>query len=448
VAAPVETRYVKTGGVHLAYQVLGDGPIDILLVNTWVQHVELWWDLPGVAFFYRRLAGLGRLVLFDRRGTGLSDPVPVDALPDLDAQVGDVVAVLDAAGVERAAVLGFAEGGQLALALAAARPERVERLVLFAALARTLEAPDYPWGTPSAVIEALHQQSEEQWSAGQDSLSAMLAPSRAGDAAFRAEVARLTRLAVRAGAMGALFRQTAATDVRPLLSSVRCPTLVLHRADDLMVAAAHGRYLAEHIPGARYVELPGGDHLFFTGDAGSLLEEIEEFLTGRRGVTEPDRVVATVLFTDIVGSTAQAAEVGDRQWRQLLDEHDRIVRRELSRFGGREVDHTGDGFFAVFAGPGQAIRCARSLAEAMVGTGLGVRTGMHTGECEVRGDNYGGLAVHIGARVAATAQAGEIVVSSTVRELLMGSPELEFVDRGEHTLKGIPGAWRLYAVER
>jgi class 3 adenylate cyclase len=442
-----ETNYAENGGVHLAFQTLGDGPPDILLINTWVQHVELSWDIPELDRFLRRLATLGRLIVFDRRGTGLSDSVSMTDLPDSEAQVGDALAVLDAVGSERAVVFGLTEGGQIACLLAATAPARCQALVLAATVARETSAPDYPWGAAEEVLLGLVSTAAETWLSGQNQMNVMLVPSRADDAKTLDSLTRYGRSAVRPGAVAHYFRQSVLADVRHVLPDISVPTLVIGIAEDVFAPAGAVRYMADQIPDARYVELPGADHIVYFAHADAIVEEIEEFLTGSRAGDDPDRVVTTLLFTDIVGSTVRAAALGDRQWRQLLDTHDGAVRRQLQRFGGREVNTAGDGFFATFDGPAKAIRCAYALLDAVAGIGLEIRAGIHTGECEVRGDSFGGLAVHIGARVGALAAASEVLVSSTVKDLLAGS-DFRFEDRGEHELKGVPGRWRVFVASR
>jgi class 3 adenylate cyclase len=435
---PPVTRYALKEDVHLAYQTLGDGEEDILFVDTWVHHVEAVWDVPDFARLLRRLSSFGRLIHFDRRGTGLSDPVPLDRLPDFDEQVADVVAIMDAAGSERAAIVGTNDGTLVALMLAAAHPERCRSLVLFAPTARhELQA------TPAvqdfdAVLDLIAKDVDD---AGLD----WLAPSRLGDEAFDRQMNRLQRNAVRPGPMRHYFRQTFESDVDEILPTIRVPTLVLNRAENRVVSSRESRHVADAIPDATFVELPGSDHLLFSQDLDRVLDELEEFLTGARFGRDPDRLLATLLFTDIVDSTSLAAETGDRPWRDILDRHHRLVRSELERFGGREIVTTGDGFFAWFSSPTQAVRCALSLTDGVRALGIEIRAGVHTGEVEVRGDDLGGLAVHIGARVTAAAAPGEVLVSSTVRDLLAGS-DLSFVDRGEHELKGVPGTWRLSAA--
>ena len=441
------TEYARNGEVHLAYQVLGEGPLDIVVIESWVHHVEAFWEIPELARQRRRLASLGRVIIFDRRGTGMSDPVALDRLPDLETQVADICAVMDAAGSTRAAILGLAEGGPLAVLLAASLPERCRALVLFNTAARLSAAPDYPWGAPEERLLEIVRRQAESWATGDGDHLVHLAPSRVDDPRFTEQLVHLGRGAVSPGAVAHYFRQTVLTDVRDLLPAIQAPTLVLQRAHDQIAGPELGRYLADQIPGARYVELRGADHFWFLDHADELVDEIEEFLTGTRASADPDRQLATVLFTDIVDSTARAVEVGDTRWRALLDEHDSIVRQQLARFGGREIDNTGDGFLATFDRPGSAILCARAIGTGLAHTGLAVRAGVHTGEVEVRGERIGGLSVHIGARVAATAGGGDIVVSSTVKDLLVGS-EFTFADRGEHELKGVPGTWRLFAADR
>lgn len=439
------TKYARNGSVHLAYQVVGDGPLDVVLVESWVHHVETFWDVPELARQRRRLAAMGRLILFDRRGTGLSDPVGLDDLPDLETQIADIVAVMDAAGSEQAAVVGVADGGALAVLLAASFPERCRALVLFNSAARFAVDVDYPWGAPEAELRAMVRTQAESWAEADARYMATLAPSRADDERFMQLLARHARGAVSPGAVEHYYGQSLETDVRDALPLIQAPTLVIQRRDTQIARHELGEYIARNIPGARWAALDGADHLWFTGNADELLDEIEEFLTGTRALRDPDRRLAAVLFTDIVGSTARAAEVGDTRWRALLDAHDAIARHALARFGGTEIGTTGDGFLATFDGPGAAIRCARAMGDELEGIGLAIRAGVHVGEVEVRGPQIGGLTVHIGARVAATGGPGEIVVSATVKDLMVGSG-VEFVDRGAHDLKGVPGTWRLYTV--
>jgi pimeloyl-ACP methyl ester carboxylesterase len=446
-AVPAEpvTRYAPSGGVHLAYQVAGAGPPDILLVNTWISHVEEGWTVPEMARFRRRMAGLGRLIVFDRRGVGLSDAVDVAALPSLETQVEDIVAVLDAVGSESATLVGTTEGGPLAMLLAARHPERCQSLVVVAAAARVAQDESYPWGLPEDTIEKLLQMTVDDLLSGDAEHFRVLVPSLASDEHAIERLVRHGRQAVRPGAVAHYFGQAFRTDIRDVLPRIDVPTLILQISGDPVAPPPFGQYMAEHIPGAVYRELPGTDHIFWSQNGDAVADEIEEFVTGGRRGGEPDRVLATLLFTDIVGSTARAAALGDRRWRELLDEHDAAVRRQLDRFGGREIDTAGDGFFAAFDGPGHAIRCARAISEALTPLDLQIRAGVHTGEVEVRGNGMGGLAVHIAARVAALAGGDEVLVSGTVKDLLAGSG-LQFDDRGEHELKGVPGTWRVFAV--
>ena len=436
----LETHFARVGDVHIAYQTVGDGPIDILFVDTWVHHVEAVWDFPEFARLLRRLASFGRLIHFDRRGTGLSDPVPLDRLPDFDTQVEDVVAVLDAVGSERPAVIGTNDGTLVAILLAAAHPERCDSLVLFAPTAKHELQGGPPLETVDAVVEMISQ-------AGDDSGLEWLAPSRLGDQEFDRRLRKLQRNSVRVGAMGHYYRQTMLADVRDVIPKLTCRTLVLNRTDNRVVPMGHSKDVAAHIVGAKLVELPGGDHLLYSQGIDRIADEIEEFLTGERTGKDPDRLLATLLFTDIVDSTTRAAELGDRRWRDLLDQHHAVVRAQLERYGGREVSTIGDGFFASFPSPTQAVRCALSAVDAVARIGLEIRAGVRTGEVEVRGDDLGGLAVHIAARVSAAAGPGEVLVSSTVRDLLAGT-DLAFEDRGEHELKGVPGSWRLSAASQ
>jgi class 3 adenylate cyclase len=432
------TQFARNRDVHLAYQTVGTGSLDILLVDTWVHHVEAVWDFPDFARFLRRLSSFGRLIHFDRRGTGLSDPVPLDKLPDFQTQMEDVVAVLDAAGSQNTAVFGTNDGTLVAMLLAAAHPERCRSLVLFAPTAKHQQAAGMP-------IEAIEEALEEMTAAVDNSGVHILAPSRVGDKPFDRQLRRFQRNSVRQGAMAHYFRQSMLSDISDVPPRITTPTLVLNRTGNRIVAMELSREVASMIPSAKLVELPGEDHLVFSQDVDRITDEIEEFLTGVRTGSDPDRVLTTLLFTDIVDSTARAAEMGDRRWRDLLDQHHDLVRAELDRFGGREITTTGDGFFARFDSPAQAVRCALSATDGITSLGVQIRAGVHTGEVEVRGADLGGLAVHIGARVAAAAQPGEVLVSSTVKDLLAGSG-VPFEDRGEHELKGVPGEWRLFAA--
>jgi pimeloyl-ACP methyl ester carboxylesterase len=436
-----ETRYAKSGDLNIAYQVVGEGPFDLVYVPGWVSNIEAMWEEPSHARLLGRLAAFSRLILFDKRGTGMSDPVPVDRLPTLEERMDDVRAVMDAAGSERAAIFGSSEGGLMSVLFSATSPERIEALITLAIYATRLRSRDYPWAPKPEARAAEIEEIERTWGGEMDISN--LAPS--ADEAFKRRAVAYLRRSASPGAAVALLRMNSQIDVREVLPTIRVPTLVLQRVDDRDVNVEEGRWIARQIPGAKYVELPGDEHLIWAGDVDAVVDEVEEFLTGRRPVHEPDRVLATVLFTDIVGSTERATEVGDRRWRELLDQHHSLVRRQLERFDGREVDTAGDGFLATFDGPARAIRCADSLRVGVRALGLEIRAGLHTGECEVVGDGVRGIAVHTGARVAALAGTGEVLVSSTVKDLVAGSG-IEFEDRGTHELKGVPGEWRLYAV--
>jgi pimeloyl-ACP methyl ester carboxylesterase len=441
---PPEIRFAKSGDVNIAYQVVGDGPLDLVLVHGWVQSFDPGWEIEPIERFYRRLASFSRLILFDKRGTGLSDRVPPDALPTLETRMDDMRAVMDEVGVQRAAVLGHSEGGSMCALFAATYPERTQALVMSGSAARTRWAPDYPIGATDDAIIELETAILENWGVEViRSLLRQMGPSIADDEEL---VQAHTRAALRAAspaAAAALTRMSAMIDIRHVLPAIRVPTLVLHRADEVLAEAS--RYVGERIPGARVVELPGGDHMPWLGDQDAALDEIEEFLTGVRPHPALDRVLATVLFTDIVGSTELAADLGDRRWRELLEQHNALVRRELGRFRGRELNTAGDGFLATFDGPGRAVVCAVSIRDRARALGLQIRFGLHTGELELAGSDVRGIAVHTGARVAAKAEPGEVLASSTVKDLVAGSG-LEFEDRGSHELKGVPGEWRLYAV--
>lgn len=434
------TQYARNGDVHLAFQVVGGGALDLLLIDTWVHHVEAVWDFPDFARLLRRLSSFGRLIHFDRRGTGLSDPVPLDQLPDLQTQVGDAVAVLEAARSDGAAVIGLNDGTIVAALLAAAHPELCGSLVLFTLTSAHTLAAGMPMESIDETIELIQANAVTD-----DSGVEFLAPSRVGDEGFDRQLARLQRYSIRPGAFGHYYRQTMEADIAAVLPLIRTPTLVLNRSGNRIVPVEQSRLAAAAIQGARFVELPGSDHLAFSEDIDGLLDEIEEFLTGARTGADPDRILTTLLFTDIVNSTTLAAQMGDRRWRDALDQHHELGRSELARFGGREVSTTGDGFFAAFDRPLAAVRCALAMVEAMRSLELQIRAGVHTGEVEVRGADLGGLAVHIAARIAALAGDGEVLVSSTVRDLLVGSG-VGVDERREHELKGVPGTWRLFAA--
>lgn len=439
------TQFARNGDAHLAYQVFGSGSVDLLVVDDWVHHVELVWEWPELAHQLRRLGSFARVIHFDRRGTGLSDPVPVDALPDLETQVQDALAVLDAAGSDRPAVLGIQVGSLIAALLAASHPDRCRVLVLYAAAAMAVNAPDHPFGSSHEEIENLIQNLGEDLARGGEGGLAVLAPSHIDDPSFVSQAGRLNRSSVRPGTVGHFFRQSLLTDLRHVLPVIQAPTLVLHRTGDQVVPVELGREVARLIPDATLRELPGNDHLAFAGDSDLIVDEIEEFLTGTRTGAEPDRVLATLVFTDIVDSTSLAAQLGDRRWHDVLGEHRAHVRRQLARFKGQELATTGDGFLASFDGPARAVRCSLAIVGDVPAHGPSVRAGVHAGEVDLRGSDVRGLAVHIAARVASLASGGEVLVSSTVKDLVVGSG-LEFMPRGEHKLKGVPDSWRLYAA--
>jgi class 3 adenylate cyclase len=411
-------------------------------VPGYVTHVELVWEHEPAARFLQGLAAFARVINFDRRGSGLSDPVT--EAPTIEQRMDDVRAVMDAAGSERAALAGLSEGVPMSLVFAATYPERVRALVCSGGMARSTYAEDYPWAVPAeALLESGFELILPHW--GDGSLIEVAAPSQADSAEARAFFGRLQRSTASPGMMTALAQMFLELDVRDIVPSVHAPTLVLHRVRDRLVNVGNGRWLAEHLPNARLVELDGDDHVPWYKGADEWLGEVQEFLTGTRAVAEPERILATVLFTDIVDSTRTAVELGDQRWRELLERHQRVVREAIARFQGREVKSTGDGFLATFDGPARAIRCARAVLDSSEALGIHVRAGLHTGECEVMGDDIGGVAVHIAARVSALAQSGEVLVSRTVKDLVAGSG-IEFADRGVHALKGIADDWQLHAV--
>jgi pimeloyl-ACP methyl ester carboxylesterase len=438
----VETRYARSGDLRIAYQVHGDGPIDLLFAPGYLSHLEQnqWW--PSYATFLERLASFSRLIIFDRRGTGLSDRIL--ELGSFEELMDDIAAVLDAAGSERAALFGGAEGGPMCVLFAATFPERTTALVLGASFARRTRASDHPWGLDDDAQRYILDGYEERW--GRTGFGKRSAPSLVDDLRFQAWYAQAQRFAGTPASARAWFRATMEIDVRHVLPAIRVPTLVVHRTGDQVIPVESGRYLAEHIPDAKYVELPGVDHLPFVRDDEAIADEIEEFLTGSRRLREPDRVLATVLFTDIVASTERAAELGDRGWTELLAEHNQIVRAELERHRGKIVRVEGDGTLSTFDGPARAVNCARAIRQALSPRGLEIRAGVHTGEIELAGTGVEGIAVHIGARVAGLAEPGEVLASSTVKDLVVGSG-IAFADRGRHELRGVPGEWQLYAVE-
>jgi class 3 adenylate cyclase len=437
------THYARSGGASIAYQAFGAGAFDLVLVPGFVSNVEYIWELPGVAAILEHLASFARVIMWDKRGTGLSDPV--GHLPPLEERMDDMLAVLDAVGSERAALFGVSEGGPLSILFAATHPERVSALVLYGACARMARAPDYPWGLPQGLFEdeARRQSVLETW--GEGALLELFAPSYAADEEMR-EVWGGFQRAGASPSMGlATLEAILQIDVRDVLPTIAVPTLLLHRADDRAILAQGSRYMAERIADARYVELAGSDHLWFAGDVDAIFDEVEEFLTGERPSTISNRMLATVLFTDIVDSTRKLTELGDRRWRALLTEHDRTVDDELERFRGRAIKTLGDGVMATFDGPARAVACATSIRDRVRGLGITMRAGLHTGECEVVGADLAGVAVNIAARVSALAGPGEVLVSQTVKDLIYGSG-IELEDRGLADLKGLPEQWHLFAA--
>jgi pimeloyl-ACP methyl ester carboxylesterase len=430
-------RYAKSGPVHVAYQVFGDGAVDLVLVPGFISHLEHWWSEPSHARWLHRLGESARVILFDKRGTGLSDRV--NPQPDMDARMDDVRAVMDAVGIQRAAIMGISEAGSLASLFAATHPERCQALILYGAFARFSS-----WFPTEAALQQFYHYADTTWGTGAS--LPMFVPSMADNKTFQEWWGRFERLGATPAACIEIMRLNSQIDVSAILPTIHVPTLVIHRTDDVAVAVEGGRELAARIPNARYVELPGADHIPFVGDnAGEIADVIEEFLTGSRAPVAIDRVLATVLFTDIVGSTEKAAALGDRRWRDVLDEHNKAIRAELARFRGREVKSLGDGFLATFDGPARAIHCAQSIITALRALEISIRAGIHTGEVEIADDDIRGIAVHITSRVASLGGADDIVVSRTIKDLVAGSG-ITFQDFGTHVLKGVPDAWQLYRV--
>jgi class 3 adenylate cyclase len=442
-AVQPETRYARLGGDRIAYQVLGQGPPDLVMTRGGYGHLDTAWEDPGFTLFVRSLASFSRLILFDRRGMGASDLLPQAPLPPWESYAEELAAVLDAVGSERAAILAEMDGGPLALFFAGTRPDRTSALILANTWAKFVAADDYPIGISAEVVEAILAQYDQGW--GTDALLGVLLPSRAGDERFRHYYMKMQRAVASTKAAQPFWRSMLEVDVRTVLPLIQVPTLVLHRRDVQLLPIEHGRYLAEHIPEAKLVELPGADLPLVWEEPQLALDLIEEFLTGVRRAVEPTRVLATVLFTDIVDSTKLASRLGDRRWRELLNTHDDVARQTVEEFNGQLVQTTGDGILATFDGPGRGIGCAAALRDQLAGIGLHIRSGLHTGEVELRGDGIGGIAVHIAARVMATAGSGEILTSRTVRDLIVGS-DVTLEDRGIHPLKGVQGTWELFAV--
>lgn len=442
-ASLIETRYAKSGDLNIAYQRFGAGAVNLVFIPGWASNVENVWTMGVFASFADRLAQFAQVIMLDRRGTGLSDPV--ENPPTLEERMDDVRAVMDDAGWQRAVIWGISEGGPMAMMFAATYPDRVAALVLYGTFARFARADDYPCGYPPSFLVPWLATIERNWGTG--ALSHSFVPGLVAGSAEVRMLARLERMAMSPGTARKLFTLLTETDVRHVLPAIRVPTLILHRRDDGPVRVAHARYLAEHIAGARYVELDGDEHIPWFGDAEALIGEVRQFLTGERGVPEADRVLTTILFCDIVDSTRRAAELGDGPWKQLLLGFYALADDKLKVFRGRKLDTAGDGLFAAFDGPARAVRCGAALVEAMQPLGVALRVGVHTGECEVLGDKYSGIAVHLGARVATAAQPGQVVVSSTVKDLVVGSG-IRFQDLGLQTLKGVPDPWHLFGVVR
>lgn len=438
-----QTRYARSDDVNIAYQVVGSGPRDLVFVMGWVSHLDYFWEEPSMARFLNRLAAFSRLILFDKRGTGLSDRVSIRDLPTLEQRMDDVRAVMDAVGSERAAVVGVSEGGPMCALFAATYPERARALVMIGGYARAMRAPDHPWARSPEDVQAMLDDINKNWG-GPVGLRKR-APSAYDDVRFRAWWATYLRASASPGAAAALTRMNCEIDICNVLPAIRVPALIVHARGDQTLRVENGRYLAAHIPGAHYVELDSQDHLPWVVDGDRVTSEIEEFLTGARRAEEHDRVLATVLFTDIVDSTGTAARLGDRLWREVVEAHAAASSAEIARYRGNVVKDRGDGFLATFDGPARAIRCAAAAASGVRDLGLEIRAGLHTGEVEMIGSSVGGIAVHIGARIAALAGPGEILVSSTVKDLVAGSG-ITFDDRGSHVLKGVPGEWHVYAA--
>jgi pimeloyl-ACP methyl ester carboxylesterase len=437
------TRYARSGDVDNAYQVVGDGPQDLVYVPGWISNIEVMWEEPSMAGFLRRLSSFSRLILFDKRGTGMSDRVPLNQMPSLETRMDDVRAVMDAVDSDKATLLGHSEGGNMCILFASTYPERTEGLILSSSWAKRIPSEDYPWA-PSPEARAREIKEVEQTFGDPEALPSWLAPSRMRDEAYRNWLARYFRLGASPKTAAHLLEMNTEIDTTDILHTIQVPTLCLYKAEDTDVNVDEGRWIASQIPGATFIEIHGADHLLNGRGAGQILDEIEEFVTGYRTNARSERALATVVFIDIVGSTELAARLGDQTWRELLERHRSLVRSEVEKFRGRVISWEGDGVLATFDGPARAINAARSVMAAVRPLGITVRSGMHTGEIEIVGDDIAGLAVHIGARVAALAQPDEVLVSRTVKDLVAGSG-LEFEDRGIHSLKGVPDTWQVYA---
>jgi pimeloyl-ACP methyl ester carboxylesterase len=436
-----QTQYAKTGDINIAYQVHGDGPIDIVYVPGWISHLEVGLQNPAYSHMCKRLSAFARLIVFDKRGTGLSDWAV--GFPTLEQRMDDVRAVMDAVGSERAAIFGHSTGGNMCMLFAATYPERTSALVLFNTFAKRLWGPDYPWAPTPEDRDAWVTNLEREWREGMD--LSQFAPSRAGDQAFADWLTAYYRNSASPGTAMMLARLNSEIDVRSILPTIQVPTLILHRVGDRTIKVEEAQFLAEQIAKAKFVKLPGADHILFAGDADAFIDEIQEFLTGIRRGPDPDRILLTLLFTDIVGSTKLAAKLGDQTWKNLLDQHDERLRLLLAHYRGVEVNTTGDGFLAAFDGPARAVECAMAIHDDVGRLDLGIRAGIHTSECERRGDDVSGIAVHLASRILNLAGDGEILVSRTVKDLAVGSG-INFSHRQDAQLKGIPGTWPLFAA--
>ena len=440
---PGKTQYARSGKVHISYQVHGEGPFDIVYVPGWVSHVELAWEEPTLARFLGQLASFARLITFDKRGTGLSDRVSDDRLPTHEERMDDICVVMDAVGSKRAAFFGFSEGGVICSLFAATHPDRTAALALFGTFAKRIWSPEYPWAPTPEEREIEYENIEREWGNIMD-LSHYI-PGKINDEAFVSRLATYFRRSASPGAAVALLKMNTQLDITHVLPTIHVPTLVMHRTDDIDVKVEEGRWLAERIPAARFVEFPGADHLPWVGDQDGILAETQEFLTGSRPEPDATRVLATILFTDIVESTRHAHRLGDKAWNSLLEKHDKLCDNCIERFRGRLIKRTGDGIHATFDGPGRAILCARAILDGASELGVGIRAGLHTGECEIRGEETDGIAVHLAARVASLADTGEVSVSRTVRDLVAGS-RFKFSDRGTHKMRGFPEEWQVFSV--
>lgn len=436
-----DISYTKSRGLSIAYAVRGDGPIDLVVVPGFVSHLEAGMEQPAIELFLRRLSTFARVIVFDKAGTGLSDPV--EDATTLEERMEDLVAVLDAVGAERVALFGVSEGAPMCALFAASHPERTRALVMYGSYAKGIATEDYPWAPEREQVEMGGEMIELEWGTGV--FLDVYAPSRAEDPEFVRWWAQYQRLAASPGMARAVANLAAEVDIREVLPAISVPTMVLHRSGDLLWPVEGAKFVSEQIEGSKFVVLDGIDHFPFAGDTDALLSEVEAFLTGSRTEPNPERQLLTVLFTDIVDSTRRGAELGDRRWRHLLEGHDAVVREQLARFRGEEVKATGDGFLATFDGPARGIHCAQAIATSVRPLEIEVRAGLHTGECEIRGDDIGGIAVNIGARISGLAGPNEVLVSSTVRDLVVGS-DIAFEPRGSHALKGVPGEWSLFSV--